>query len=198
MEKKINLTKLTRYLLKKFYLILIPVIIFSIAGFFWSKHIYTTSYKSESSFVVYHKNAKAKETDVSSIATYRKVIKNKVILNEVNHRMEKVKGYDGTADSLQKSIKTKNSPGTLVIGITTFGKTPKISSKIANTTIQVFKEKANTLLAAGTVKQLAKAESKDAVKTSDNNKKYVLLGAFIGLAIGVFIVLATGRQKLIN
>lgn len=191
MEKKVVFSSLINFFIKKIYILIISICIFSFIGFLWSKYTYKPVYSNESSFVVYHKNAKA-------IATYQKVLKNRIILSEVQSEMKNVKGYSGSVKALANDIKTTNDPGTLVITVSGEGKTPRIATKLANITIGVFKEKANTLLSAGTVKQLAKAQSKYATKSPQNKKKFILLGAFVGFAVGILTMLIIGRRKFIK
>lgn len=198
MGKKVVFSSLINFFIKKIYILIISICIFSFIGFLWSKYTYKPVYSNESSFVVYHKNAKAKETDLSAIATYQKVLKNRIILSEVQSEMKNVKGYSGSVKALANDIKTTNDPGTLVITVSGEGKTPRIATKLANITIGVFKEKANTLLSAGTVKQLAKAQSKYATKSPQNKKKFILLGAFVGFAVGILTMLIIGRRKFIK
>lgn len=198
MANKVNLKGLIIVFIKRFYIVILFAIVFAVAGLFWGKHVYHPSYSSESSFVVYHKDAKKRDNDIALISTYEKVLMNRIILQGVQHKMKQVKGYDGSVDSLTDAVKVSTEPGTLIIKVTGEANSPKVATKLANTTIQVFKQKANRLISIGTVHQLAKASVKHTTKSASNTKKYAFLGGLIGVVLSIIAILLLDRSKIIH
>lgn len=196
MKENIVVKDLVRLFKKSFYIIILSVIVLGVAGFFWSKYTYHPVYTNESSFVVYHQNVKKRESDLDFMPTYEKILTNRMILQKVHKQMKSVKGYTGTVKSINNDLKVSTEPSTLIITVKGQGESAKLATALTNNTIKAFKKNVNKIVSAGTVHQLAKAKVKQASKSTANTKKMMLLGSLIGLAVGIVIVLFTGRREL--
>lgn len=196
MEKQLTFGELVHIFWKKLYLIIILAVIGGGAGFAWSRISYHPVYTATTSFIVFHKNAKKIDSDLKAIPTYESILTNRSTLRSVQKKMKKVSGYTGSVSTLSSDITTVTAPNSLIIKVSADAKSAHVASAIANNSVTVFKEHINHVMNAGTVRQLAKADVKDATKTPKNTKKQMLMGGMIGLAAGILLVLFLERKVL--
>lgn len=198
MANKIILKDLVNLFVKRIYIVIIAIIAFSVVGYFWSKYTYQPVYSSESSFVAYHKNAKKRDSDLSFMTTYEKVLTDPIILQDVQSKMKKVQGYDGNLGTISNSLETSVEPGTVIIKVVAHADSPRVSVAIVNNTIKSFRQNASKIISVGTVNQLAKARLSKVQKNSADTKKFIVLGSMFGLAISILGILILDRKKYLN
>jgi capsular polysaccharide biosynthesis protein len=196
MEKQLTFGELIHIFWKKLYLIIILTVIGGTAGFAWSRISYHPVYTASTSFIVFHKNSKKIESDLKAIPTYESILTNRSTLRSVQKKMNKVSGYKGSVSTLSSGITTVTSPNSLIIKVSADAPSAKIAVAMANNSVTVFKTRINHVINAGTVRQLAKADTSNVTKTPTNSKKQLLMGAMIGFAVGILLVLFLERKVL--
>lgn len=196
MEKQLTFGELIHIFWKKLYLLIIFVIVGAGAGFAWAKINYQPVYTATSSFIVYHKDSKRIENDLKAIPTYESIFANRTSMRLVQKKMKKVSGYHGSVTTLTKKITTASAPNSMVIKVSSDASSAKVAVAMTNNSIKVFKKQVNKIVNAGTVRQLAKANVKDTLKSPSNTKKQFLLGAMVGLAVGILLVIFLERKLI--
>jgi capsular polysaccharide biosynthesis protein len=196
MEKQLTFGELIHIFWKKLYLLIIFVIIGAGAGFAWAKINYQPVYTATSSFIVYHKDSKRIENNLKAIPTYESIFANRSTMQQLQKKMKHVSGYKGTVKTLADKITTTSAPNSLIIKVSSDASTAKVAVAMTNNSIKVFKKQVNTVMNAGTVRQLAKADKKDVLKSPMNTKKQLLLGSMVGLAVGILLVIFLERKVI--
>lgn len=188
-------------LLKKWYIILLLVLIFSGAGFVWSKHVYQPVYSSNASILIHprkHKESSVK-ADIALIPTYQGLMQDDKIISYTRKSLLKNDSFHGSTKMLNEQIHTLSNGNSLIIKITADSKTSaKASVIMANTMAQEFKKHANGIIKIGKISQVSKAKVSKTSVTPRQTKKFVLLGALIGFIGGLLLVSLFSLKKFTN
>lgn len=146
--EEIDVKELFKMFMKKLYIIIIVAIIGAVVGFLYSKYAVKPMYQSTTSFVLSKANGQENiqtsaitQSDVTLnqklVSTYREIVKSKAIAKKVIDKL----GLDMSEDSFMKNISVSSKADTELILITVSNRDPKIAANIANSLVEVFKEK---------------------------------------------------------
>lgn len=192
MEETISLEELFQVLKKKALLI----IMMTIAGigiavgvtFF----LITPKYDSAAQLIVQNTQNEAANTNLQNdingnvlmINTYKDMIKGDVVIDAVQKELSDKYQYTYSNSELKNMIEVEQSQNSQMFQIVATSPEPRKAATIANTTAMVFEQKAEDVLAVNKVT----ITSKGVVPSSavfPNNKLNLLIGAVVGLMIGV-------------
>lgn len=192
MEETISLEELFQVLKKKALLILMMTIagIGIAAGvtFF----LITPKYDSAAQLIVQNSQNEAANTNLQNdingnvlmINTYKDMIKGDVVIDAVQKELSDKYQYTYSNSELKNMIEVEQSQNSQMFQIVATSPEPRKAATIANTTAMVFEQKAEDVLAVNKVT----ITSKGVVPSSavfPNNKLNLLIGAVVGLMIGV-------------
>ncbi|OUQ33044.1 chain-length determining protein [Ligilactobacillus salivarius] len=128
----------------------------------------------------------AQQADLQAINTYKDVLTKPIILSPVLKEVKRTDNYQGSIDSLEKSIKVTNQTNSQVITVTVTDKNAYVATDIANTIGKVFAKKVKKMMQIDNVTIVSKAKV-NTKPVSPNKKLCILAGFAIGLFVGVMI-----------
>lgn len=192
MEETISLEELFQVLKKKALLI----IMMTIAGIGIAAGVtfflITPKYDSAAQLIVQNSQNEAANTNLQNdingnvlmINTYKDMIKGDVVIDAVQKELSDKYQYTYSNSELKNMIEVEQSQNSQMFQIVATSPEPRKAATIANTTAMVFEQKAEDVLAVNKVT----ITSKGVVPSSavfPNNKLNLLIGAVVGLMIGV-------------
>ncbi len=192
MEETISLEELFQVLKKKVLLI----IMMTIAGIGIAAGVtfflITPKYDSAAQLIVQNSQNDAANTNLQNdingnvlmINTYKDMIKGDVVIDAVQKELSDKYQYTYSNSELKGMIEVEQSESSQMFQIVVTSPEPRKAATIANTTAIVFEQKAEDVLAVNKVT----ITSKGVVPSSavfPNNKLNLLIGAVVGLMIGV-------------
>ncbi|MGE6615938.1 YveK family protein [Bacillus mycoides] len=161
MEETISLKDLFHILRKRLAMILIITFGAAIVSASISFFFMTPIYQSSTQILVNQKKqagatiqAGEIQTNIQLTNTYKVIIKNPVILEQVSEKL----GLNITPQALSNKINVANEKDSQVIAVTVEDKDPKLARDIANATTEVFKGEVAELMNVDNVTVLSKAE----------------------------------------
>ncbi|MGN1283359.1 MAG: YveK family protein [Limosilactobacillus sp.] len=202
-SSKFTVGKFSRVIVKNIIVILVFAIIGGIGAGLYAKHKKQTFYYANSSVLV---NANLNRTDYKNSAvmaekgmmkTYEKITGNqetmRVAKKYLPHKIRK----EYTADQLFSVVNVNSDPDSLVLGISARTDKSEDSVKIANAVakaaqVQLPKYSPNN----SRVQILTRANKENvASRTTPSTKKYAVLGAALGLLIGMILSFSVTTWK---
>lgn len=149
-------------------------------------------YKSSIDILVNQKNSNTavqynvQQADLQAINTYKDILTKPIILTPVLKEIKRTDNYQGSLNTLEKSIKVSNQASSQVITVTVTDKNAYVAADVANTIGKVFAKKVKKMMQVDnvTIVSDAKVNSKP---VSPNKKLFALAGVVLGLFIGVAI-----------
>lgn len=151
-------------------------------------------YKSSIDILVNQKNSNTavqynvQQADLQAINTYKDILTKPIILTPVLKEIKRTDNYQGSLNTLEKSIKVSNQASSQVITVTVIDKNAYVAADVANTIGKVFAKKVKKMMQVDnvTIVSSAKVNTKP---VSPRKKLYALVGLVTGLIIGVVIAL---------
>ncbi|MGK4078002.1 Wzz/FepE/Etk N-terminal domain-containing protein [Ligilactobacillus salivarius] len=151
-------------------------------------------YKSSIDILVNQKNSNTavqynvQQADLQAINTYKDILTKPIILTPVLKEIKRTDNYQGSLNTLEKSIKVSNQASSQVITVTVTDKNAYVAADVANTIGKVFAKKVKKMMQVDnvTIVSSAKVNTKP---VSPRKKLYALVGLVTGLIIGVVIAL---------
>nr|WP_323368624.1 GNVR domain-containing protein [Radiobacillus deserti] len=149
----------------------------------------TPTYQSSSQFIVNQKESAQMGVDVNEIRsnieiinTYNVIIKSPAILQEVADELN----LSVSASQLSEKIQVSSEQNSQVVTVTATDESPEQAVDIANTTVNVFKEKIPTLMNVDNVNILSEAfVSEDPSPVNPKPLLNIAIAIVVGLMIGV-------------
>ena len=147
--EEIDIKELVNVLFKKLYVIIIVTVIGAIAGFLYSKFMIKPMYKSTTSFVLSKANDIQDNIQVGAItqnditlnqklvSTYSEIVKSKAIAKKVINNLN----LNMTEEEFMSNITVNAKDDTELILISVSNENPRLSADIANSLVEVFKDK---------------------------------------------------------
>jgi capsular polysaccharide biosynthesis protein len=122
------------------------------------------------------------EADIQLINTYNDVITSPIILNDVVEELQ----LNISPEQLSSQIRLSNESDSKVLYIEVKDTDPVLAVNIANTTVEVFKEKIPSLMNTDNINILSTAKlSENPTPVSPNKKLNLATGALIGIVLGI-------------
>ena len=198
MEETISLEELFQVLKKKALLILMTTIagigLAAVVTFF----LITPKYDSAAQLIVQNKQAEGANTNLQNdingnvllINTYKDMIKGDIVIDAVQKELQNDYQYSYSNAELKDMIEVEQAQNSQMFQIVATSPEPRKAATIANVTASTFQEKAEDVLAINKVT----ITSKGVVPSKavfPNNKLNLLIGAVVGLMLGVGLAFLT-------
>lgn len=201
---KISLKNLTSVVWKNILIIGFFTILGGLVFGAYAQHKKNTTFIAERNVVVAHKydaeNANQQVmADMSLSKTYEKMIESDNVAKVAWGKLNKKLKRQYSISDIKGMISAKGIDQSLVITIGIRSSTPKDSTKIVNAVAEASKiELPKMSPVVGTVDLFSPAKSVNAVShTTPSSKKYVLLGASLGLLFGMVLAFTITTWKQI-
>lgn len=202
-SNKFTVGKFSRVLVKNIIVILVLTIIGGVGAGLYAKHKKQTSYYASSSVLI---NTNLTRTDYKNSAvmaekgmmkTYEKITGNqetmKVAKKYLPHKIKKA--Y--SADEMSSAVNVNSDPDSLVLSIDVKTNKSTDSVKIANAVAKATQTQLPKYSPNNSRVQILTRANKDNVdsKTTPSTKKYVVLGAALGLLVGMILSFSVTTWK---
>lgn len=187
----IDIDRLLSILKKRKKIIFITAIIFTFVAFFISMFIISPKYTASSEILVNRKHTDQNDlqtqiqTDVQMISTYRDIIVNPIILDDVSKQLTN-QNYDINEKDLKNSINILSQQNSQVFTIEVKTDNPKLSAEVANEIAKVFKKKIKKIMSVNNVSILSKAQINE-TPVSPNVMENTMIGLIIGILVGILL-----------
>ena len=195
MEEVVSLQEIALVLKKRVLLIFSMMILGVVALAGVTFFLITPKYETDTQLVVQSNQETLTNANLQSdltgnvmmVNTYKDLIKSDVVLDQVSLQLAKENGIQYTSNELNKMISVTQSQNSQMFSIRVISINAKEAMEIANKTAMIFKEKAVEILKVDKVSIISPAKLQT-TPVSPNKKLYLLIGAVIGLILGVMIV----------
>lgn len=190
--EEIDLKDIFGMLQKRWYIILISVLVCTAAAALISLFILKPVYQSNTTLYI-GKNLDGEKTDLAYndvllgsqlVKDYREVVKSRLVANEV---MQELKLEDMTIEDFTAKLSVDLKNDTRVIQISATDNNPETAKNIANKVAEVFMVKVVDIMKVDNVKVIDTAEVPDK-PVKPNKKMNVAIGFILGLMVGFGIV----------
>ena len=139
--------------------------------------------------MIYHPNndPNQRNADILAMASYRQLAKSNMIVQPVQEQLLKVKGYQGSIDTLTAGISTSVAQNTLNLQLKVQGSSPKLAAQTANLLAKSVQQHLPQLVPnTGSVQVVEQAAAKRSTLINGNRvQKLTLGGLLFGLYLGV-------------
>lgn len=192
MNEEMTIQSLIKVLLKRWFFILMLMILSMGIAILISYYIQTPIYEAETQLLVNQKSyenqqlvgAQNVDTDLRLINTYNVIIKSPVILAKVID----VLSLDTTPDELMKQIEVSSANNSQVVNIRVQDKNEENAVKIANSIAEVFKEEIPVLMHVDNINILFVAQSSEQpVPVKPNKMLNLIIAAICGFALAIVL-----------
>lgn len=188
---EINMKELFMLILRKWWILIICMIIIGSASFIWTNYYTDPVYLSSTTLYV-GKNIGSEGIQSSDlnlgsnlILDYRELAKSKLVANEVINDMGLV---NISAKSLAKRIEVSQINESRVIRISVKDLDPQIAMKLTNKVAEVFQKKIIQIMQVDNVQIIDKAEVEFSPISPNKNLNY-MIGIILGFVIGIGTIL---------
>lgn len=190
--EEIDLRDIFGMLMKRWYIILISVLVCSAAAALISLFVLKPVYQSNTTLYI-GKNLDGEKTDLAYndvllgsqlVKDYREVVKSRLVANEV---MQELKLEDMAIEDFTAKLSVDLKNDTRVIQISAMDNDPEMAKNIANKVAEVFMVKVVDIMQVDNVKVIDTAEVPDK-PVKPNKKMNVAIGFILGLMVGFGIV----------
>lgn len=183
------------HIIKK-HIRLVSFVTLIITGLIWLLTVFlmTPQYQASAQVLVNRKQANAVvqtnqiQTDIQMINTYKDIIRNPIILDEVADKLKAKGDFSGNVKQLQQMITISNKENSQVFSVDVKAKNPYLASDIANQTVNTFKKKIGKIMSVNNISIISKAKP-DKHVVSPSLKKNLLIGVMGGLILGVLLAI---------
>ncbi|WCH48848.1 YveK family protein [Lysinibacillus sp. OF-1] len=192
MNEEMTIQSLIKVLLKRWFFILMLMLLSMGIAILISYYIQTPIYEAETQLLVNQKSyenqqlvgAQNVDTDLRLINTYNVIIKSPVILAKVID----VLSLDTTPDELMKQIEVSSANNSQVVNIRVQDKDEENAVKIANSIAEVFKEEIPVLMHVDNINILFVAQnSEQPVPVKPNKMLNLIIAAICGFALAIVL-----------
>lgn len=205
MKKQYTVNEITKLVWKNIITIVIFMLIGALAAGLYAKHKKTTVYMAKTNVLVGHnlnytnyKNSTVL-ADLNMVSSYKDMINDPQVMNQAKKNLPKKLRHHYSAKDIAGDVSVDTHPQSLVLSIKAKAKSPRIATEMVNATSKATHQELPKMSPnVGEVKPLAKARVKDAgSSTTPSTKKYVVLGAALGILAGMLASFAVTTWKKI-
>jgi len=185
--EEINTREIINFFISKIYFIIIFIIIFATAGYFYFAHIQTPRYHSSTTIILVSEkedtNASNLNLNKQLVSTYSEIVKNRSVLNKVINKLD----LNTTAKKLAKDISVTSINDTEIIKIEVSNTNKKLARDIAEEVAITFISEVNDIYNLQNVTILSQPQIENTPYNVSIVKQTALSG-FTGLFISTIIV----------
>lgn len=192
MEEEISLKEFYQIVKKHLLTIIIATVLGIIVSVLMMMFFITPKYNSEAQLLV-NQQGEVNQTTIQNneiqaniqlINTYSDIITGHSILSQVNNNLK----TDYSIDTLSNAINVGQSSNSQAFNLTVTMETPEDAQKVLNETINVFEATIQEVYDVASILVLSPATF-NPKKVSPSLTLFILIGAVIGLAISILIIL---------
>ena len=187
---EINLKELFRYILAKFYVVILVLIAVLSVGVLYSVYLKTPMYKSSTKVVLtYEKNADTATITTNDVQlsnnlvkTYSEIVKSQSVLSKVANNLK----LEGGAEALAANLTVATASNTQLITVTVADADAEKAKTIADEIAKVFKAEIISLYKIDNVQIVDKAQVASEPYNIDMTAsllKYLVAGAAVGIGV---------------
>lgn len=200
----IELGHLMAILRKHFKMLIVWTLLAGVLGFVVAQFVVVPKYTATTEILVNQKHSNdnngqaynIQQADIQMINTYKDLITNQVVLNEVSHELNSSKtareygrSYNMPVSKLKGAIKISNQQNSQVFSVAVKTDDPNLSAATANTIARVFKKQIKKIMSVNNVTIVSRAAAPDS-PSFPNVKLFTLAGAVLGLVFSaIYLVI---------
>lgn len=191
MDKVLDIVELSRLLRQKWYWILILTLIGIGAAHVITVYLMVPQYRSETKLIVSQpSNAMQEielgeiETNIQMINTYRDIIQDPVVLNEVQSALD----YTVSEEELRNKMEIVTQSDSQIFGIQVVDSDPRQAALIADTIANVFRDSVGSIIRVDNVAILSPARVPSA-PVSPHYLFNIVIGALTGIIGSIVAIL---------
>lgn len=205
MKNEYSLGRFFKLIVKNIIIIVVCMVLGGGLAGLYAKHKQSTTYSARTNIVVGHNLDKVHYrnstvmSDLNMMDTYEDQIKDPQVMNRAHSLLPKNLRKKYSAKEIESDVHVSSEDHSLIMEIKATTSSKKNSPKIANAVAKAFKDEFKQMNpSSAEVKLLAPAKEKDVTsKTSPSAKKYAVLGAALGILMGMLIAFGwTSYRKI--
>ena len=173
--KEINLKELFEVIKRRYWIVVVLTVLFTIIGFIYSNFSTTLLYQSSARIII--------NADSEQQKTLLVIMKDPTMMAKVVKELELQTSPEALAGTI--TANSINESKVISIGVTYAD--PDMAAKIANTTAKVFQAEIPNIVGFNDVQLLSEAKSIP-YPINDNRNKMIMIGLIFGLVAGVGLV----------
>lgn len=193
-DAEVNFRQIFTTLTKHWFLITISLVVGVLVAAGVTFFVMTPQYESSALILVNQKQNtdtnlqyNQVQTDLQMINTYKDIITKPVILNPVTKTLKAQGLYEGNSDELGKMISLSNNTNSQVVNVTAKADDPYEARAIANEVTSVFQKKITGIMSNAKNVSIISRASLEKDPVSPRTKLNLLIGAFLGLVVGIML-----------
>ena len=173
--KDINVREFFEVIKRRFWIVIVFIIITTTFGYLYSDYDYTPLYQTSTRIII--------ESDEGYMSTLMVMIKDPSIMEKVGEELELTR----SPESISGQIEVTRVDDSQVIKIGVTDQDPKTAMDIANTTASTFKREIRNILDFKDVQLLSEAKQNNA-PINENKNRIVIIAFIFGLIAGVGMI----------
>lgn len=203
MNRKYSLSKFSTIIFKNIIVIVVFMVLGGITAGLYAKHKQTTTYSAKSNVIIgsnvnniNYKNS-AVQAELNMSKTYEDLMENNRIISKAHSNLPKKIRKSVTVKEMSSDVDVDSHPNSLVLTVTghadSANKAVQMANKVTETSVTEVPKLSPTPVKA---KVVSKAHISDVTsKTHPSAKKYAVLGAALGILVGMVISFAITTWK---
>lgn len=202
MNSNLTLSNIWKVVWKNIIAIMLLVIVGGASGYLYAHHKKTTTYDAERNMLISHRHIGPDAndqfmSDMGMMKTYSKTVESNDVANATHKSLPKKLRKKYSAKQISSMISARPIDQSTIMSVSVEAGNAKEATILVNhVTESSVNEIKRIVPSAGTVRLFAKAKTADAEShTSPSSKKYALLGAAVGLLIGMVISFSVTTWK---
>lgn len=194
MNESLTIQQIFRVLLKKWWIILISVIVCGTVGFAYSTYVLAPQYTSIGTLIVNNKQSRETTSininDINAsqklVNTYAIILKSNAFVNRVKEKIN----LDYSVSKIQNMVTYSSVNNTEVLAVAVVSENPEHSATIAETVLDLATEEIGKYAEVGSVKILDHANL-PVSPSSPNIPLNTLIGILLGAVLSVLMIFIT-------
>ena len=202
MNRNLTLNNIWKVIWKNVIVIVLLMIIGGAGGYLYAHHKKTTTYEAERNVLIAHRHTGPDAndqfmSDMGMMKTYSKIVESNDVANATHKNLPKKLRKEYSAKQISSMVSARPIDQSTIMNVSVEAGNAKDATTLVNcVTKSSVNEIKRIVPSAGTVRLFAKAKTADAVShTSPSSKKYTLLGAAVGLLVGMVISFSVTTWK---
>ena len=202
MNSNLTLTNVWKAIWKNIIVIAILTIIGGAGGYLYAHHKKTTTYEAERNVLIAHRHVGQSAndqfmSDMGMMKTYSKIVESNDVANAAHKKLPKKLHKKYSTKQLSAMVNAHPIDQSTIMNVSVEADNAKDATVLVNTVTNASGNEIERIVpSAGSIRLLAKAKTADAMShTTPSTKKYALLGAAVGLLVGMVIAFSITTWK---
>ena len=202
MNSNLTLTNVWKAIWKNIIVIAILTIIGGAGGYLYAHHKKITTYEAERNMLIAHRHVGQSAndqfmSDMGMMKTYSKIVESNDVANAAHKKLPKKLQKKYSTKQLSAMVNAHPIDQSTIMNVSVEADNAKDATVLVNTVTNASVNEIERIVpSAGTIRLFAKAKTADAMShTTPSTKKYALLGAAVGLLVGMVIAFSITTWK---